>query len=95
MTATALASINNPRRFFLLKSRAASAAGDVGLAATWRAKQAGVDATALADDFPLRARLLAAGYSTLADLDGADADELREQGFTNAEARSVLAALED
>jgi hypothetical protein len=41
-------------------------------------------------------RLIEAGYVTVEDLDGADADELVDLvGLRRAEAESVLAALED
>ncbi len=44
-------------------------------------------------DFPLRTRLVTAGYSTTQDLNGSDADELAESCFTSRESQTIFAAL--
>jgi hypothetical protein len=83
-----------PRRYYLLKALVAAEQDD-DLAFTWRAKQAALAGAALAADFPARATLVAAGYSTTEDLDGADADELtRYAGLTRSQADAAIAALE-
>lgn len=87
-------SIENPHRYLLLKAHAADRRGDGELAATWRGKHQGLAGTALAADFPLRARLLAAGYQHTEDITGADEHELVEAGLTRREALQVLAAIE-
>lgn len=84
----------SPRRYYLLKRRAALAAGDAHLAGFWRAKQERLAWPALPAGFPARAALLAAGYATVRDLDGADARELTALGLNRADAAAVLAAME-
>lgn len=86
-------SIENARRFYLLKRLAAHRMSAHELEGAWAAKQAEQPATALAADFPLRARLVAAGYSAREDLVGATPEELQQAGFTVREAAAVLAAL--
>lgn len=87
-------SINTARRFYLLKRRAARSLGDKGLEGVWRQKQEAESGTALAATFPARAALVAAGYSTTEDLDGADTDELVAAGIPYHSAAAVIAALE-
>jgi hypothetical protein len=87
-------SINTVRRFYLLKRLAAYSQGDKGLAGVWRQKQEAESGTALAADFPSRALLVAAGYSTTEDLDGADTDELVAAGLPYNDAAAAIAALE-
>ncbi len=86
--------IPTPRRFYLLKRRAALAAGDAHLAGFWRVKQEALAWPVLPADFPARTALVVAGYTTVRDLDGADADELSNLGLTRAQADAVVAAME-
>jgi len=88
-------SIATPRRYYLLKRLAASEQGDDELAAVWRAKQESISWPALPADFPARETLVAEGYTTVRDLDGADADELTNLGLTDAQVSAVLAAMEN
>lgn len=83
-----------PRRLYLLKRRAALARGDTHLAGVWRAKQETLAWPDLPAGFPARAALVAAGYTTVRDLDGAAADELTDLGLTPAQAAAVRAAME-
>jgi len=87
-------SITSPRRFYLLKRRAATDLGEFGLASLWQAKQEAIYWPDLPTDFPARAELVAAGYTTAIDLTGADADELKLIGLTRSETTAVLEALE-
>lgn len=87
-------SINTLRRFYLLKRRKARAYGDKGLEGVWRQKQEAQAGTSLDAAFPARAALVAAGYSTEEDLDGADIDELVEAGIPYHDASAAIAALE-
>jgi hypothetical protein len=89
------ASVNNQRRYYLRKAQFFAKfppEGD-GLKATYWAKQEAVVGTALPVGFPHSAKLAAARYTTIEDLDGSDAFELvTEVGLTGAEARHVLDA---
>lgn len=87
-------SLTSPRRYYLHKRIAATALGDTELAGVWRAKQEAIYWPSLPSTFPSRAALIAEGYTTVRDLDGADADELSDLGLTDAEASAVLAAME-
>lgn len=89
MTAT----IKSHRRYCLLKRRYNLLCGEEGLAAVWRAKQEAVPSTALPSTFPALSTLAASGYTTKADIDGADQDELVGVGLTISEAVAALAAL--
>lgn len=86
--------VPSPRRFYLFKRRAALTTGETHLAGFWRAKQEALAWPALPTDFPGRAVLTAAGYTTVRDLDGADLDELTDLGLTRVAAAAVLAAME-
>ncbi len=83
-----------PRRYYLFKALAADELGDTHLAAVWRAKQLALAWPDLPSNFPGRSRLIAAGYLTVRDLDGADLDELRNLGLSSVTARAVLVAME-
>lgn len=65
----------------------------IGQASVWQAKQEAEPGTPLAADFPYLALLVAAGYSTVEDIDGADQAELMEAGLSAAQASTALAAL--
>lgn len=84
--------ITSLRRYFLLK-RLEAARLQSELASTWRAKQEAEPGTALPSTFVLRDRLVAAGYSTKEDLNGADVEELRLAGFTSRESQAILDAV--
>lgn len=85
--------VGTARRYYLLKSFAAHAAGDAALALAWLGKHAGVSGTALPPDFPSREALAAAHYTTREDLTGASVDELATQaGLTRGDALRVIAA---
>ena len=86
-------SLERPRRYYLQKSAAARARGEMGLADAWRTKQLAEPGVVLPDAWPHANGLRAAGYTAREDLDGADEDELRAAGLGPQEARAVLAAL--
>lgn len=86
-------SLDCPRRYYLLKRRAAAARFDAPLAEAWAAKQLAEPGEALAEGFPLRTRLASAGYVAREDLLGANEEELQQAGLTAREAAAVLAAL--
>lgn len=87
--------IRSARRYFLLKAQAEESQADPDLGGVWRSRQQDEPGTALPETFPHRARLVARGYSTHEDLDGADPKELvRQAGLSQREAREVLTALE-
>lgn len=80
------------RRYYLLKRLAARR--DCLEEGVWLALQNEQSGTALPDDFPYRAELAEAGYSTVQDLDGASPDELSEfANLFSTAAKAVLAAL--
>ena len=83
------------RRYYLLKRRAALAVGDTLWAGIWRYKQESIPWPALPSVFPARAKLTAAGYATVRDLDDADEQELRALGLTRREAAAVLVAMQE
>ena len=84
------------RRYYLLKAFAAGDACDGAMQSAWLGKQQSEPGTSLADDFPARSRLVAAGYSCVEDIYGADVNELRKRaGLTQREADAALAALEN
>ena len=89
-----MALLKRARRYYLAKRVAARRDDDEALELTWQAKQEAEPGTALAADYPARAALVAAGYTTTEDLDGADADELRAAGLSTRDAEAALAALE-
>lgn len=84
------------RRLYLANRRAALALGGVYLdaAAYWRWKQERLAWPDLPAAFPSRAALVAAGYTTVRDLDEADVDELTELGLTRQQAHAVIVAME-
>lgn len=85
--------VNSARRFYLLKAQWLE--GDItskSLQQVWWGKQEGQPGTAFPTDFPFQAELIAAHYKALEDLDGADQEELINQGLTFFQAKAVLAA---
>lgn len=89
-----MSEVRRPRRYYLAKRLAARRDGQKALELTWQGKQEAEAGTPLAADFPARAALVAAGYTTTEDLDGADVDELRRAGLSTKDASAALAALE-
>jgi hypothetical protein len=87
-----VSTLGSARRYYLAKRHAATALCDTALAMVWRGKQEAEPGDPLPDNFVYVERLETAGYTTYADLDGADSDELVEQGFTTREAAAILAA---
>jgi hypothetical protein len=82
------------RRYCLLKRQQAVLEEQTATAQLWQVKQEAESGTALPADFPLRARLVAAFYSTSEDLDGCTVGELSDYGcFTVREAETILAAV--
>lgn len=86
--------IKTHRRYCLLKRLRAKRNQETALEAVWQGKQEAAPGDSLPTDFPLLSYLIAAGYSTTQDLDGADADELADAGgFTARESQAIFAAL--
>lgn len=83
----------HPRRYYLLKARAARHLEDDGLARAWLAKHDAMPGTPLPDDFPSRQVLIAAGYTAAEDVDGITITELLDLGLSLKEADAVLRAL--
>ena len=88
-----MAETSSPRRYYLHKRIAARQGLTEDLETVWQAKQEAEAGTALAATFPHRAALVAVGYSTAEDLDGADVEELRRAGFTIRQAQEIIGAL--
>lgn len=89
-----MSEIRRPRRYYLAERLTARWFGDGQLEAAWRYKQEQEPGTALPGDFPYADKLSASGYTTVEDLDGANARELQLRALLNArEAEDVLAAL--
>lgn len=88
--------LTSARRYYLRQRLAYTQSNELELAAVFRAKQEAIAWPDLPSDFPSRSQLMAAGYTTVRDLDGADDREL--QGWplylSTAAARRVLAAME-
>ncbi len=82
-----------PRRYYLLERLAAYAREDFAIGAVFRAKQEAEAATVLPVDFPSRALLVAAGYSTVEDINGADLEELLCAQLSTKQAETVLTEL--
>jgi len=85
--------IKRPRRYYLAKRLHNERLVD-GLQAYWRAAQEACAGDDLPTTFPSRSKLVAAGYSTIEDIDGATADELRDTvGLSRPEADQVIAGI--
>lgn len=88
------ATVTSPRRYFMLKARANDAIGQPIVAAVFRAKALEIVSIALPITYPMRTELIAAHYSTLDDLDGADVAELKAYvGLSTSQATAVIAAI--
>jgi hypothetical protein len=93
----AIATINRPRRYYLLyRQFFSNILGDTTTAGAIRTKQEAQPGRALPSDFPFLAKISApsAGYTTIEDLDGANVRELRNIGLTQAQAIAVLTRLQ-
>lgn len=89
-----MADIKTPRRYYLSRRRYfLTVEYDAAMAGAWRSKQEAEPGTALPSTFPFLSRLATECYETEEDLDGADECELIDAGFTQWEARTILAAL--
>lgn len=91
-----MSSVENPRRYCLLKAQASSDSNQWGLSAAWLGKQELRPGTALPADFPSLSLLTTAHYTTSEDLAGADVAELTKRAaLTRHQAEAVLRALAD
>jgi hypothetical protein len=82
--------LNSPRRYYLYMRLTARLTQDP-LEGTWRWKQESYPAAALPVGMPFGPQLAAAGYTTVADLDGADLPELTlHAGLSTREGEEVL-----
>lgn len=82
------------RRYYLGKRLDAVRLGDLALSYFWRFKQEELYWPDLPADFPGRAILVAVGYTTVRDLDGATEDELVDVGLSRSVAAAALVAME-
>lgn len=84
--------MRSPRRYYLLKLLTAQRLGrEEGV---WRSKLLGYPGTALPSGFPSRAALVAAGYTTIEDVDGATQLELQlHVRLSSTAANAVIAAV--
>lgn len=73
-----MAETKRPRRYYLRQRQQALADGDIAAAGVWRWKQERQPGVALPGTFYLLTRLAECGYTTIEDLDGADACELED-----------------
>lgn len=85
--------IRRARRYYLGMRLQAAARQDWAAASVWQHKQEAEPGTALVATFPHRSVLVAIGYSTTEDLDGADAQELIDAGLSKRQATDVIGAL--
>lgn len=85
-----MALVKRARRYYLLKRIAALQDEGVGQASVWKGKQEAESGTALPSTFPYLTELAAAGYSTVEDIDGADADELYANAGLNARQSALV-----
>lgn len=81
------------RRYYRLRAEALRQQAAEAVAAVYEAKAEAQPGTQFPDNFPLRDRLIAAGYSVVEELRGATADELVAKGFTRRQAERILEAL--
>jgi hypothetical protein len=85
-------SVLTTRRYYLLKRLAARR--DCLEEDAWIHKQAGEPGIDLPAGFPSRAALVAAGYSTREDVNGASVQELRRYAcLSRSDAEAVIAAV--
>lgn len=81
------------RRYCLYKRFDAKDRCDSAMASLWQSKQNAEPGTPLPVGFPSKAELEAVGYTTDADLTGADCAELADYvGLSRRQAEKVLAA---
>ncbi len=88
--------VNNLRRYCLLMAYDARLRGEAGLEWALRGRQQETAGTALVTSWPSYAQLIAAGYTTREDLDGADSRELITLARLNrAQAEAAIARLSE
>jgi hypothetical protein len=88
-----MSTVPSPRRYYLLKRLEAARSEDRPLDGVWRSKQEAQPGTALPTTFPFRSQLVAVGYTTAEDLDGATVDELVTYvSLPSRDAAAVVAA---
>ncbi len=88
-----MSDVRRPRRYYLLKQIAIRARGCDALAAVFASKQSAQPGNQLPTEFPARAKLALRGYTTIEDIDGADASELGRAGLSSKEAALVIEAV--
>ncbi|NUP08446.1 MAG: hypothetical protein HOW73_20545 [Polyangiaceae bacterium] len=87
-----MSEVSNARRYYLLRYQFALDLCEATSHA-WLTKHDEEPGTTLPEDFPLRAELALAHYTTTEDLEGADVAELRKRaGLTRSQAEAVLTA---
>ena len=82
----------SPRRYYLLKWRGLEDLDEHELALLFKAKQVEIVGTDLPLSFPGRDALIAAGYTAIEDVRGAESEELTELGLTEDDANAAIEA---
>lgn len=90
-----MSEIRRPRRYALFKRREARELCLPALDSHWANEQQSSAGVPLPADFPFRAKLVGRWYTTWEDLDGADVEELLEEGFRPREAAAIFRALSE
>lgn len=85
----------SPRRYYLLKWRGLEELDERELSLVFKAKQTEIAGTALPADFPGRAALIAAGYTAIEDVTGADEEELMGLGLEEQTAAQAVEAVSE
>jgi hypothetical protein len=85
----------SPRRYYLLKWRGLEELDERELSLIFKAKQTEIAGTALPTDFPGRAALIAAGYTAIEDVTGADEEELMSLGLDEQTAAQAVEAVSE
>lgn len=83
---------HSPRRYYLLKWRALDELCEHELVLLFKDKQQAIPGTSLPGDFPGRSALIAAGYTAIEDVTGADVDELEALGLDEVTAAKAVEA---
>jgi hypothetical protein len=86
--------VTTARRHYFLRERELRRSGQDGAADYFRSAKLAQAGTALADDVPGRADLLAAGVLVTEEVTGAGVDELRGYGLSTRSAVALLTTLE-
>lgn len=89
-----MSDVLRPRRFYLMSRIEAARNGELALRDVWHSKQDTEPGQSLPDAFPAKAQLATAGYTTVEDIDGADAEELADYvGVSQLQSEAIFAAL--